>query len=100
MLGPRKSPLREVGPVSSYAARPCTTDSFHVNYLSLDLGVYIYLRSFINKRVLRVLCILSPSHTGQAPVESLWYLRLAQSPPEFISCEIVHEWVQATVQAG
>lgn len=31
---------------------------------------------------------------------ALRYLWLAQSPPEFISSEIVHDRVQAAVQAG
>lgn len=41
-------------------------------------------------------------HAGQSPVETrvLHYLRFIQSPPEFITGEVVHEWVEAAVQAG
>lgn len=58
-----------------------------------------------NKRLdcgLVFLCLLSSSYARQTPAEgdALRYLWLTQPPPELISCEIVHERVQAAVQAG
>lgn len=44
--------------------------------------------------------VLSSADAGQTPAERVGQLRFAQAPPEFICGEIVHERVQAAVQAG
>lgn len=67
----------------------------------VEIKQFVLQRERLDCRLV-ILCLLSSSYTGQTPAEgdALWYLWLAQPPPELISCEIVHEWVEAAVQAG